>query len=410
MEYSTAGLAEYFHYLSIPLLLWFGYLSSFADIKTGRIPNRQIMLGLKIGLAWHASYMGYLMWVSRTALFPEGMAAVGEYCGDVAMNTAIALAISFLMWWMHLWAAGDAKLFTVFSFLIPVMFYEKFYVKIFPSFALLYNVFLVALMVVAGDFLYKLVLMAVRRKREGDLMKIVRESLSRGAISERVFSNWRTILRWMVGLVFSFLITSLIRKYASTLLVKSMSFQFTIDLENIAFNETILILLLFLFFKPLSKLYENMIVYYTTIFCILGYVLFSAIFLRSGQVLSEIAHFGGLSVIIIVFRRVYDYYAERVNVREIKREDLHENLILSKKERMRLQQENVKILGDDFEPFYADGLTQEQVEKIKALEKKETIEVSGTIPFAPCIFGGAMATLLTRGLLFSTLILKTPVK
>ena len=134
--------ADNFEYLIVPILIYYGYITAFGDLKTGKIPNRLIGLGVIIGLIWFVVETAFWMWFYKTnniQLFPEGMNVIFKDLSLVGFNTLIALAVGFFMWWVHLWAAGDAKLFAVFAFITPIDFYEKFHVSYFPSFVLLFR-------------------------------------------------------------------------------------------------------------------------------------------------------------------------------------------------------------------------------------------------------------------------------
>jgi len=63
------------------------------------------------------------------------------------------------------WSAGDAKLFFVFSLLIPISYYSKSYLPVFPSFALLVNIFIpILLFLIFASCFYLLRLKAYRFK------------------------------------------------------------------------------------------------------------------------------------------------------------------------------------------------------------------------------------------------------
>lgn len=101
------------------------------DIARKKIPNIIIMRGFGIGLLLYAIGLG-----SGTIAFP--------YFGDVLINACISLALGYLFWIVRFWPAGDAKLFAVFAFLLPLRFYWKSYVPYFPSITLLANIFICA--------------------------------------------------------------------------------------------------------------------------------------------------------------------------------------------------------------------------------------------------------------------------
>lgn len=102
------------------------------DIKTKRIPNKFILSAASIGLFF---YMIAL--VTGTVNF--------TYFLEVMVNVFISFVVSFGIWKLGLWPAGDAKLVVTFSFLIPLCYYAQTYLYLFPSFAFLINIFFVYL-------------------------------------------------------------------------------------------------------------------------------------------------------------------------------------------------------------------------------------------------------------------------
>lgn len=389
----------------VPFIIYYGFVAAFGDLKEGKIPNRHIVLGLKIGAALHAGVCGILLWTHRAELVPTGFNDVLLYLGIVALNTAAALAVSFFMWWMHLWAAGDAKLFTIMVFLVPVDFYSKFSVRFFPGFVLLYNVFIVSLLVILGDLALKTFRTARGLKAQGLLKEKISASIGPAAVWKTVSTGWRGMLRILTGLVFSFLATSLIRKSIADVLQSLVRLKFTIDLHSLAVNESIVFLLFFLFFRPLSYIFQNVFVYFTTLACIIGYMILNALFQHNLKGVADVLRFGGLSMALIAFRQAYDYYSERINMAPMPLSDLRENLILGRKSLETIRAASVD-LKERFSLVYADGLTTEQVEALKEWKGMDPIEVSGTIPFAPCIFVGAIFTIIFQGIMFEKIVIK----
>ncbi len=392
-------LREYFEYLSIPMLLYYGYITAFGDIRSGRIPNRLIWLGVKLGLFWHSIYILFIMWIFRDQLFSEGIRIIESYILEFGINSMIGLTIGFFMWWVHMWAAGDAKLFAVFTFIIPVDFYSKFHVNIFPSFALLYNIFLCALVVVCFDFALKLGKRSIESRRNGEMRDFIDKHINRNYVKNYFSDNWKPWLRLILGLIFSFLVTSLIRKYLGEAVQKLIPWKFTIDLTNVEINESIIFLLFFLLFKPLSKLYQNLIFYYITVFSLFGYLIFIMLNSGSPKIVLELIHFGGLSILLIAFRKVYEFYSERINVSEIPISEIQPKTILSKKTLGAIETTDKDFHKQHFDILYADGLTEEQIAALKEWNKMESLQISGTIPFAPCILSGVILTICLKGIL-----------
>ena len=129
----------------IPLFV-IGGICAFTDIKYGKIKNKWI----KAGLIWTA--LLYLS-LAFSAVFSSQQENI-SYILEMAVNGSIALGVGYFLWQFKLWSAGDAKLFTLFAFLIPLKFYSASYLNYFPSFALLVNTFLLILLFLMGEALF----------------------------------------------------------------------------------------------------------------------------------------------------------------------------------------------------------------------------------------------------------------
>ncbi len=126
-------------FLAIGIILLIGLIITVEDFKSGKIRNKWIMLGLYLGSLY------YLLLIIFTILGSLKILNVGhfqpQYYLYILAYTAIAFILSFTLWHFKLWAGGDAKLFTLYVFLIPLTYYANAYFKYFPQFNLLINIF-----------------------------------------------------------------------------------------------------------------------------------------------------------------------------------------------------------------------------------------------------------------------------
>ena len=74
-----------------------------------------------------------------------------------AVNSLFALVCGFLLFHFNLWSAGDAKLFFVLVLLLPLKYYFRHYIPLFPAFNLFLNTITVAAVFVWADTAWKLV-------------------------------------------------------------------------------------------------------------------------------------------------------------------------------------------------------------------------------------------------------------
>jgi Flp pilus assembly protein protease CpaA len=146
---------DYLDYLLLPVFFLLGTIVSYQDIRYGKIKNKWIV----IGAIWSAAvYLFFFLWLVIGPFItdfyyihianlptdaPHPLFTVHlSFLVKSLINGSIALLVGFLIWRTKGWAAGDAKLFFVFSLLIPIKYYWKSYLPVFPSFTLLINIFI----------------------------------------------------------------------------------------------------------------------------------------------------------------------------------------------------------------------------------------------------------------------------
>ncbi len=111
--------------LAIPAIL-FGIRTSFTDIKYGKIKNADVVIAIVIGALIN---------------IPKFRAVFFE-------NVGIMFALVFGLYMIGLLSPGDAKLLIAYSAIVPMDFYRYGVSKVFPSIALLANIFVPATLVV----------------------------------------------------------------------------------------------------------------------------------------------------------------------------------------------------------------------------------------------------------------------
>jgi len=123
--------------LALPILILIGIITSYQDFKYNKIFNHWILLGFIWGVFIHILLL-FTLYIPENACLTSP-----SYTKQVVFNFMSAISIGFLLWKYNFWAAGDAKLFAIFAFLLPLSFYSNSYFPIFPSFALLINIFFI---------------------------------------------------------------------------------------------------------------------------------------------------------------------------------------------------------------------------------------------------------------------------
>ena len=227
--------------LTLPILFLIGLATSYEDFRYGKITNRWIIFGI----VW--SFFVIFLLLAMNFLNVAEIISF-QYAGKTALNFLAVVIISFLMWKFGAWAAGDAKLFIAFSALLPLTFYWKSYLPIFPSFALLVNIF-------ALVFLYMLARASVFYG-EKILMLFWTLVKKPKSISEKIriakIANWKSLVLFFQKRMNTIMaITGVFLAVAITEKILLRYFLMVIDLKIIL---PIIFVVLILFKGPLKKL------------------------------------------------------------------------------------------------------------------------------------------------------------
>ena len=127
------------------VLCFIGIKTSYEDIKTSNIRNKWILLGLIYALtvyifsALSFSFNAF----PHSEIFSTLNSYLLKYSDRWVINLLVSIALSYWLWHIHVWGAGDAKLFITFAALIPIGQYSRIYFDYyFASFYLLLAIFL----------------------------------------------------------------------------------------------------------------------------------------------------------------------------------------------------------------------------------------------------------------------------
>ena len=98
-----------------PGIIYLGIISSYTDIKYGKIKNRDVVIGIAYALA---VYLGL-------AVYAAAAGGVNYlYFAELGTNAIFALLAAFGLWNYKIWSAGDGKLFFAFALLVPLGVYQ----------------------------------------------------------------------------------------------------------------------------------------------------------------------------------------------------------------------------------------------------------------------------------------------
>jgi Flp pilus assembly protein protease CpaA len=344
-----------------------GAICTYTDLKYGKIRNKWLIVGFVWALVLYLSLIFY------NYLFLH-QAGNLNYLRGMIFNGLLALGLGYVLWNLKLWAAGDAKLFTLFAFLLPPEFYAKTYFSEFPSFVLLINIFiplLVFLITKALIFISKNIIGSIGRGewRWPFSVKTLKDFGKQFLKQARVY----------ITFIFIFMILQVLMKE-----VLSATSVFTSKMSQFY-------LFLIIFF--LFRVFNTFIVKHKSIsfgLSVLGFL--SCLYLvfsdQVGFLLGSLKTIVIFMVLVGLFQKILNNYIEQREVKKIKSNDAKQGMFLSLHG---LSEELKKVLGTPDR----GGLSEVQAELIRKLPSSE-IKIYRTFALAPFISLGAVLTVLTK--------------
>jgi Flp pilus assembly protein protease CpaA len=304
------------------------------------------------------------------------------YLGRVGVNVVIAFLIGFGMWWFGLWAAGDAKLFAVLAALVPLGAYVNAFWPVFPAYVLLFNTFLALMVLLVLELAVRFARQAIRPTPEEA-------------------EAWRNAWTWIrgnvgnlaigfVGVVFLFLVIKTLRMLTRDLMAAYTSVT----------SSTLVYFLLFLVFHPLARAMRRPWVGWPIAIATAGFIVYVALYPTPDYNLASVLHVGALMLGLVVFLIVYELYLNVFDYKPIKLWELRPRMLLARKTQEVLK-EDKDLLETKMGPVGPDGLSPQQVETLRRWwidrGKGGRLWINRTIPFAPALFLGTLATVLFGG-------------
>lgn len=219
-----------FYYLSLGIIFSLSFAICWSDIRHKLIKNNIILLGFTLGLLLFLIF--YFLGVNF------------DYILKVFVNTLFSFLVSFAIWKVGYWPAGDSKYFTLIAFLLPLHYYRGTYLEYFPSFLLLINIFSLFLLFIFIKslfiFIKKTVIFFVKNNNNEKLDKINYFKID---IFKKI-KNTKYLLNLFFGLILS-----LIFYYVLTI------FYFKNDPH---FNNFFIFLVFFAAVRALLNFYTNL--------------------------------------------------------------------------------------------------------------------------------------------------------
>ncbi len=369
------------------------------DVRTGRIYNRRVLQGLGGGavayLLLGAAEIGKLGPLVCPGPLPEG---AWHWSAVVLVNLGVGLFVGVVLWLLGVWAAGDAKLFALYAFLVPPSCYSRTFVHAFPALPVLVNVFVFVFIFLLVDLARTAVPSAFR-------------TLVDPAMRQEAFRQAPAAILRFIPLLLVF-----VAMFAGIRTIREVSREGLTPLIGV--SDFTMFMILFVVFRPLARLVTNR----------WGAIVFSVLSIAA---LAYLVHAHGLAhipvllkpslmaVVLLVFARAYPSFGQ-TTIR-MKVSDLSSGMILAAESLQALKRrESIEereavekgaplpdpgdeIPGSTAKPsrfgsMTVEGLTEEQVRYVKTRwHDDEPISVARTIPFSPFLAAGAIATFLVGG-------------
>ena len=329
-------------YIQTLIAIALGVVSSITDFKNKKIYNKNIIIA--VGL----SGLTYLIFFKQI-----------ENLQSYLINLIITIIISFIFFYLKIWAAGDAKLFLAIVFMIPFELYEVSDKNIFPALLLLIMMFSIAFIYVVFETFY------LWGKDEDRLNKIQITNIDKTKVKD-------FILQYFMGYFIILFINNIVLKFF-------MEFKINNGGLMLLFNMLVLIFT----YRIIKGKRKSLIV--TSVFAILNFMYYALFGL---QIYSLNIKMLIIVLIILIFRAI----SEKYNYEEIKIIDLKPSMILSYESVIKFYSSRVKGLPRTTTETTDSRLTETEVESIKRWSKttkgQDTIIIVRHMPFAPFIFVG----------------------
>jgi len=388
-----------FDYLFLPILFLIALITSYQDLKFGKIKNKWIILGLGYGLLifflffiWGLVaqpitefYYSSIKHLSSDSPLPV-FTIQNFYLKTALINFLIAIIISFLMWHFSAWSAGDAKLFLVFALLLPLKYYYKTFLPFFPSFVLLVNIFIpifIFLSIKALFFCWKLLIKEIKEKK---VLKSIKELFKNNIVD---------ISRLLILFLTMFLSAQLFQRMANFSFLNNTNKQLTA------------LIIIYLISVPLTKTLKNKKIFFAfiifSIFALtIGFVYYKEVFIEMfWRVLYMVMFF---LVLIGLLRKVLNSYIEERGIKEIKIENLKPNSQISQEFLSNIKKELPEVYKSIQKERYFQPETLDLIKNFCINQKRTTISIYKSFPFAVWMFLGLILTIILKGSLFSLIL------
>jgi len=293
------------------------------------------------------------------------------YLLKVILNAALALLVGFGLWWVRMWAAGDAKLFATLAAMLPLSTYHKAYWPIFPAYVLLFNTFLAMLAILLVELAYRAVRQALRP-------------------TEDEAAAWRQAVTWcrshllelatgFIGMLFLFIVIKTLRMVARQGLIALKEGArdmvgvvpnevLSAPLEAISYllqSNVVVYFILLLIFHPFARwMVRNRRAAYAITGATFAFLVLVAFFPYGEMTLEHALTMSGLMLALVFGLILYQLYVNVFDYRAVRIWELRPRMILSPRT-MDVLKEDKDLLERKMGKVSPDGLDAEQVKVLR---------------------------------------------
>ena len=368
----------------LPGVLYLGIVTSYTDIKYGKIKNRDIFIGLGYAFIVYLLVFVFLFIKSQLNYM---------YFLEIFTNAVFALAVAFGLWYYKIWSAGDGKLFFAFALLVSPEAYLYGRHNWVPSITLLINVFIVGLFV--------MVFSIIRNAKQSHYKKVAASFFKDFFSFEKLFQMLASLFAvfWLIEILLSFfgMEESYLLRYVLTMAVMTALPFLSSKYLDISLYVTIAISLLRL---AIDKSVYSFGFLWQFLLLVFVWRLLRGVFkegvpsIGKELFLKEI-HVKNLKPGMILSERIIQ--VKKMDKLEMKifKKNLKIKKIIVNKGKYSYFFGNFKY-GKDYLGAESEGLTKSEINKIKNIGFKK-VTVSSTIAFAPIMFIGVLSLLAAKG-------------
>jgi len=396
---------DIFDILFLPMLLFIGLITSYEDIKYGKVRNKWLRLGLIWGILiivflylWYpiASPVSRFFYFEILGRAADSVAPVFTvslaYLNKVVLNAGVSLALAYLMWKGGAWAAGDAKLFFIYALLLPLKYYWKSFLPVFPSFALMVNIFIpifAYLLFRSFFFNTKYFYQSLRGKR-------IKEQKDKRAPEQKSRGKWGKIKPKLV-----MVITFIALFMFINLFQEPIKNQTSIDI--ISFQAFIFAAII-IFGSSLRKVFDKTISFWLALgilASLLSYGLATSPVATWQTFYQSVLTMAVFMTLWTILRKMVDFHVLKTCAVEIDIDTLEPRMNIDENVLSEIKKD--KEDKDKLGVLYPDGLTEKQVAVVREFleqKKKTKIKIYQPFPFVLWMFIGVMITLILKSSLF----------